>query len=117
VETAPAGVNEPRNPRASSLHALVEDYYEEFERVYDDRCHRGGHGSLPSTVQLDLFVAQNRGGIGTGGLERWWQPRSQSNEQQEGRADQIADGVRDTNLEEPVREPTCQPPSREAANR
>jgi hypothetical protein len=38
VETAPAGVYEPRNPRASSLYALVEDYYEEFERVYDDRC-------------------------------------------------------------------------------
>jgi len=37
VETAPAGVYEPRNARASSLYALVEDYYEEFERVYDDR--------------------------------------------------------------------------------
>ena len=37
METAPAGVYEPRDPRASSLYALVEDYYEEFERVYDDR--------------------------------------------------------------------------------
>jgi hypothetical protein len=37
VETVPAGVYEPRNPRATSLYALVEDYYEEFERVYDDR--------------------------------------------------------------------------------
>ena len=37
METAPAAVYEPRNPRASSLYALVEDYYEEFERVYDDR--------------------------------------------------------------------------------
>ena len=37
METAPAGVYEPRNPRATSLYALVEDYYEEFERVYDDR--------------------------------------------------------------------------------
>jgi hypothetical protein len=37
VENAPAAVYEPRNPRASSLYALVEDYYEEFERVYDDR--------------------------------------------------------------------------------
>ena len=37
VEASPAGVYEPRDPRASSLHALVEDYYDEFERVYDDR--------------------------------------------------------------------------------
>jgi hypothetical protein len=37
VETAPAGIYEPRNPRATSLYALVEDYFEEFERVYDDR--------------------------------------------------------------------------------
>jgi hypothetical protein len=37
VETALAAVYEPRNPRASSLYALVEDYYEEFERVYDER--------------------------------------------------------------------------------
>jgi hypothetical protein len=37
VETAPAAVYEPRDPRASSPYALVEDYYEEFERVYDDR--------------------------------------------------------------------------------
>jgi Transposase zinc-binding domain/Putative transposase len=37
VEIAPAAVYQPRNPRDSSLFALVEDYYEEFERVYDDR--------------------------------------------------------------------------------
>ena len=37
METAPAAVYESRNPRASSLYALVEDYYEEFERVYDER--------------------------------------------------------------------------------
>jgi hypothetical protein len=37
VETAPAPVYEQRDPRASSLYALVEDYYEEFERVYDGR--------------------------------------------------------------------------------
>jgi hypothetical protein len=37
VENAPAAVYEPRNPRASPLYALVEDYYEDFERVYDDR--------------------------------------------------------------------------------
>jgi hypothetical protein len=37
VETAPSAVYEPRNPRASPLYALVEDYFEEFERVYDDR--------------------------------------------------------------------------------
>jgi hypothetical protein len=37
VETAPAGVYEPRNPRATPLYALVQDYFEEFERVYDDR--------------------------------------------------------------------------------
>ena len=37
MEIAPAAVYEPRNPRASSLYALVEDYYEEFERVYDER--------------------------------------------------------------------------------
>ena len=37
METEPAAVYEPRDPRASSLYALVEDYYEEFERVYDDR--------------------------------------------------------------------------------
>jgi hypothetical protein len=40
VETAPAGVYQPRNPRATSLYALVEDYYEEFERVYDGRYQR-----------------------------------------------------------------------------
>ena len=37
MESAPAAVYQPRNPRAGSLYALVEDYYEEFERVYDDR--------------------------------------------------------------------------------
>jgi hypothetical protein len=37
VENALAAVYEPRNPRANSLYALVEDYYEEFERVYDGR--------------------------------------------------------------------------------
>jgi hypothetical protein len=37
VGTAPVGVYEPRNPRATSLYALVEDYYQEFERVYDER--------------------------------------------------------------------------------
>ena len=37
MEIAPAAVYEPRNPRDSSLFALVEDYYEEFERVYDER--------------------------------------------------------------------------------
>ena len=37
METAAAGVYEPRNTRASSLYQLVEDYFEEFERVYDDR--------------------------------------------------------------------------------
>jgi hypothetical protein len=40
VEIAPAAVYEPRNPRDSSLFALVEDYYEEFERVYDERYHQ-----------------------------------------------------------------------------
>ncbi len=37
METPPAGVYEPRNPRATSFYALVEDYYQEFERVCDDR--------------------------------------------------------------------------------
>ena len=37
MQTPPAGVYEPRNARASPLYALVEDYYEEFERVYDER--------------------------------------------------------------------------------
>ena len=37
MQIAPAAVYEPRNPRDSSLYALVEDYYEEFERVYDER--------------------------------------------------------------------------------
>jgi hypothetical protein len=37
VETAPSAVYEPRNPRASPLYALVDDYFQEFERVYDDR--------------------------------------------------------------------------------
>ena len=37
MQTPPAAVYEPRNPRVSPLYALVEDYYEEFERVYDDR--------------------------------------------------------------------------------
>jgi hypothetical protein len=37
VDTAPSAVCEPRNPRASPLYALVEDYFEEFERVYDNR--------------------------------------------------------------------------------
>ena len=38
VETATAAVNEPRNPRASSLYALVQDHYEEFELAYGGRC-------------------------------------------------------------------------------
>jgi len=37
VETPPTPVYEPRNPRASSLYALVQDYYEEFERAHDER--------------------------------------------------------------------------------
>jgi hypothetical protein len=37
VENAPAAVYEPHNPRANPLYALVEDYFEELERVYDDR--------------------------------------------------------------------------------
>ena len=37
MEITPAAVYQPRNPRASSLFALVEDNYEEFERVYDER--------------------------------------------------------------------------------
>ena len=37
MENAPAAVYEPRNPRASPLYALVEGYFEEFERVYHDR--------------------------------------------------------------------------------
>ena len=40
METPPAGAYEPRNPRASPLYALVEDYHEEFERVYDERYHQ-----------------------------------------------------------------------------
>ena len=32
-----AGVYLPRNPKASPLFGLVEDYFDEFERVYDDR--------------------------------------------------------------------------------
>lgn len=40
VDTLPAGGYEPRNPRASPLYALVEDYYEEFERIYDERYQR-----------------------------------------------------------------------------
>jgi hypothetical protein len=36
VQTVPAAVYEPRNPPATSLYALVEDYYEEFERAYED---------------------------------------------------------------------------------
>jgi len=31
VQTAHAGVSESRNPRASSLYQLVEDYYEETD--------------------------------------------------------------------------------------
>jgi Transposase zinc-binding domain/Putative transposase len=49
VETSPAGVYESRNPRASSLYALVEDYYEEFERVYDDR-YRQQYGPWRSVI-------------------------------------------------------------------
>jgi len=32
-----AGVYRPRNPKASPLYGLVEDHFDEFERVYDDR--------------------------------------------------------------------------------
>ena len=39
MQIPPAAVYEARNPRASSLYALVEDYYEEFERVYGERHH------------------------------------------------------------------------------
>jgi len=31
------GVYHPRNPKASPLYGLVEDYFDEFERVYEDR--------------------------------------------------------------------------------
>jgi hypothetical protein len=31
------GVYLPRNPKASPLYGLVEDHFDEFERVYDDR--------------------------------------------------------------------------------
>lgn len=37
MQTTPAGVYEPRSPRATPLYALVEGYYEELERIYDDR--------------------------------------------------------------------------------
>jgi hypothetical protein len=37
VESSAAAVYQPRNARETSLYALVEDYYEEFERVYDER--------------------------------------------------------------------------------
>ena len=37
MEPRAGGVYQPRNARETSLHALVEDYYEEFERVYEDR--------------------------------------------------------------------------------
>jgi hypothetical protein len=37
VETSPSAVYEPRNPRVSPLYVLVEDYFEELERIYDDR--------------------------------------------------------------------------------
>ncbi len=49
METSPAGVYESRNPRATSLYALVEDYYEEFERVYDDR-YRQQYGPWRSVI-------------------------------------------------------------------
>ena len=32
-----AGVYLPRNPKASPLYGLVEDYFDEFERVYEER--------------------------------------------------------------------------------
>jgi hypothetical protein len=31
------GVYHPRNPKASPLYGLVEDYFDEFERVYEER--------------------------------------------------------------------------------
>ena len=43
MQTPPAAVYEPRNPRVSPLYALVEDYYEKLERVYDER-HRQQYG-------------------------------------------------------------------------
>ncbi len=35
--TTPAGVYRPRTPRASPLYRLIEDYFQEFTTVYDDR--------------------------------------------------------------------------------
>ncbi|MBZ5500526.1 MAG: hypothetical protein LAP85_29385 [Acidobacteriia bacterium] len=37
MERTPAAVYQPRNAKAGSLCALVEDYFEEFARVWDDR--------------------------------------------------------------------------------
>jgi hypothetical protein len=36
----PAGVYRPRRPRASPLYRLIEDHFQEFTTVYDERFSR-----------------------------------------------------------------------------
>ena len=51
----PVGVYRPRRPRASALYRLIEDHFEEFATVYDERfalrwghaLHRDGGGPAP----------------------------------------------------------------------
>ena len=40
VPAAPARIYRPRRPRASPLYRLIEDHFEEFATVYDERLSR-----------------------------------------------------------------------------
>jgi hypothetical protein len=57
VDTKPAGQYHPRNPKASPLYALVEDYFERFEEIYDERfAHSHGHWRPVVRHVADAFL-------------------------------------------------------------
>jgi hypothetical protein len=57
VDTKPAGQYHPRHPKASPLYALVEDYFERFEEIYDERfAHSHGHWRPVVRHVADAFL-------------------------------------------------------------
>ena len=51
------GVYLPRNPKASPLFGLVEDYFDEFEGLYEERfAEKHGHWRLVIRKVVDRFL-------------------------------------------------------------
>ena len=57
MEEQAGGVYRPRNPKASPLYGLVEDYFERFEGLYDE-CFAPTHGHWRAVVRqvADAFL-------------------------------------------------------------